>query len=420
VVTDERTVGHYLRWLLTALALGAGVIHFAVSGTHFGLGWTHGTFLAALAWCQLLWAAAVALRPSRNLLVAGILLNGGVIAVWMMSRVSGVPVGPEAWTPEPVSLADALSSGFEAGIVVLSLAVLVRPTIARHEVRPALALPGVGSALVTVAAVSTVALTPSFASDHHGHGGDEITDHTHSDATVSNAGVASSPCKQSMPSGFEGPQVIGAGGGHAHHGPMPWRPIADRATRDELGRQLQIAHEATLRHPTVRDAEADGYEMITQYLPCIGAHYIKTPIFLGGFDPATPTMMLYDGTSPDSKVVGLSYAMLADKESPPEGFAGPSDLWHAHDVGTEFCVSNGIVINASGNDCTANGGAMFGFDKHWMNHTWVADGWPSSWGVFSSEHPDLGGRIGDINARPTSASRKAVAEYFTAPRSTGR
>ena len=35
-----------------------------------------------------------------------------------------------------------------------------------------------------------------------------------------------------------------------------------------------------------------------------------------------------------------------------------------------------------------------------MMHAWVADGWPSSWGVFSAEHPDLGGRIGQIDATP--------------------
>jgi hypothetical protein len=409
VVTNERTVGRYLRWLLAALSLGAGVIHFAVSGGHFDVGWAHGTFFAVVSWLQLSWALAVVLRPTRRLLVAGVLLNVGILGVWMMSRVWGVPVGPEAWTPEPVSLADALSSGFEAGIVVLSLAVLVRPAIAQHSIRPAVALPTLGMAGLAVAVVSTVALTPSFASDHHG--GDEVAGHEHG-ATVTDAAVAGTPCKQSMPPDFEGPMVIGASSSHTHHGPVPWHPIKDRATRDLLGRQLEIAHEATVRYPTVADAEAAGYQKIGPYLPCIGAHYVKTPIYLGGFDPATPTMMLYDGTNPDSKVVGLSYAMLADKRSPPDGFAGPNDPWHAHGIGGKFCVKDDFVIGATAEGCTENGGNTVGFDKHWMNHVWVADAWPSSWGLFSNENPDLGGQIGDINALPTDASRKATARYF--------
>jgi hypothetical protein len=70
------------------------------------------------------------------------------------------------------------------------------------------------------------------------------------------------------------------------------------------------------------------------------------------------------------------------------------------------------VIGSTGKDCAANGGTKVGFDKHWMNHVWVANGWPSSWGMFSNENPDLGGQIGDIDAPPTDASRKATARYF--------
>jgi hypothetical protein len=35
-----------------------------------------------------------------------------------------------------------------------------------------------------------------------------------------------------------------------------------------------------------------------------------------------------------------------------------------------------------------------------MMHMWNVPGWDSRWGLFSSEHPDLGGRIGDINGEP--------------------
>jgi hypothetical protein len=35
-----------------------------------------------------------------------------------------------------------------------------------------------------------------------------------------------------------------------------------------------------------------------------------------------------------------------------------------------------------------------------MNHVWVVPGWESSWGTFSSEHPDLGGVLRDINGAP--------------------
>ena len=45
--------------------------------------------------------------------------------------------GSNPWTPEDIGWADALSSAFELGIVVLALAVLVRPEVAKYELRPA-------------------------------------------------------------------------------------------------------------------------------------------------------------------------------------------------------------------------------------------------------------------------------------------
>ena len=100
MTTNERTVGRYLCWLLAALSAGAAFIHFAVSGEHYELSWLHGSFFAAIAWLQLAFAVGVILRPSRRLLVAGIVLSSGIIGVWAMSRIWGVPIGPEAWTPE--------------------------------------------------------------------------------------------------------------------------------------------------------------------------------------------------------------------------------------------------------------------------------------------------------------------------------
>ena len=41
-------------------------------------------------------------------------------------------------------------------------------------------------------------------------------------------------------------------------------------------------------------------------MPCIGAHYTNFGL-VGTFNPAAPSELLYDGTTPDSKIVGLSY-----------------------------------------------------------------------------------------------------------------
>jgi hypothetical protein len=112
----------------------------------------------------------------------------------------------------------------------------------------------------------------------------------------------------------------------------------------------------------------------------------------GEFDPGAPQILIYDGAGADSQIVGLSYMVKSD--TAPAGFAGPNDLWHTH---RRFCISRdtGLVLgaeNISDRRCAAAGGENVGLQRNWMMHAWVVPGWESGWGIFSGEHPDLGGR----------------------------
>ena len=79
-----------VRWLLAGCSLGAAVVHFGYASAHFDEYWLYGLFFVVVAWLQLVWAAAVVVRPSRSLLIAGALGNAAVVAVWVASRTIGV------------------------------------------------------------------------------------------------------------------------------------------------------------------------------------------------------------------------------------------------------------------------------------------------------------------------------------------
>ena len=83
-------------------------------------------------------------------------------------------------------------------------------------------------------------------------------------------------------------------------------------------------------------------------MPCIGAHYTKTSLVVR-FDPAAPSELLFDGTAPDSRIVGLSYLVL-HPGSAPDGFAGPNDVWHQHSSNGGLCIGAGGVV--VGNEAT--------------------------------------------------------------------
>jgi hypothetical protein len=388
MTTSERTVGRYLRWILAALSLGAGVIHLAVSGEHYELSWMHGTFFAVVGWLQISWAVGVVLRPNRRLLVAGAIGNAAIIGVWVMSRVWGVPIGPDAWTPESVALADLLSSGCELGIVALSLAVLVRPALAQHKLRPGLAVPVVGTAGVGVAVVASLSLTPAFASTHN-HGGN-AAGHVHSAAVAGHDHSASS---SGAPVEINGQHVHGVKAQDIAAEAQPDQPL-DPATRDQLREQLTEARQVALQHPTVADATAAGYRLAGGFAPGSGAHYLS----YGGltrpdaFDPTHPLALIYDGTSPTSQIVGLMYYGMGD--TPPEGFAGPNDHWHRH---SNVCIKSGPTgievpfpadADVTAAQCTAVQGSLLKVTG-WMVHAWVVPSWESPLGVFSHDNPDV-------------------------------
>jgi hypothetical protein len=423
MTTKDGTVGRYLHWILVAFSLGAGVIHFAVSGGHFDVGWAHGMFFAVVGWLQISWAVAIMVRPTRQLLALAALGNTVVIATWAMSRLWGVPVGPDAWTPEPVSLADALATGLEVGIVAISLAVLARPALAQQSVRPSLGMAGIGVTGLAVAVVSTIALAPAFASDHHGGGTDgETVAHGHAADEAETGGAAhdheATAADGAAGEGVEGHTnvVIAADGtsaceqsgygnegnaGHGHRGPVPFTPL-DAKSRLTFAAQVQKSNEVAAKYPTPAAAEAAGWRRITPYVPCIAAHYLNSALLDGTFDPANPEILLFDGTDPDSHLVGLSYLAFTTPDSPPAGFAGDNDPWHIH---RQLCLGDGGVVgdeNTSPEQCEVRGGRLVPLNNLWMMHMWNVAGWDSRWGLFSSEHPDLGGSIGDINAAPAA------------------
>lgn len=109
---------------LALLSASVAAIHFAVVSEHFDEFALFGVLFAATAILQLVWAALVLQRPSRPVLLMGAIGNGGVASVWLLSRIAGLPVGPEPWTPEPVGIGDVVATVLEVGLVVGALALL--------------------------------------------------------------------------------------------------------------------------------------------------------------------------------------------------------------------------------------------------------------------------------------------------------
>jgi hypothetical protein len=235
--------------------------------------------------------------------------------------------------------------------------------------------------------------------------------------------TGTSPCEQAAPTPAS-PGEVGAGTGGstsdvsvlvAEHGPrgmVEQLPLTE-AQRMELQVQMEQARAAAARYPTVATALAAGYAQSTVYVPCIGAHYTNVSL-AGSFNPGKPAELLYDGTTPDSKIVGLSY-LVYHPGGPPPGFAGPNAHWHQHNANGGLCMRGDSVVGGEIDtpaQCAAAGGHKALLLDVWMLHAWVVPGFECSWGVFNGECPELGGRLGGnawetpvpSNASSTAAS----------------
>jgi hypothetical protein len=215
-----------------------------------------------------------------------------------------------------------------------------------------------------------------------------------------------SPCEVASPTPASPGQVgTGTGGsesnakvlaseGHGGRGMVTLLPLT-HAQHVELAQQMEQARAVVAKYPTVARARAGGYEESTPYVPCIGAHYTNIRL-VGGFNTLAPSELLYDGTTPDAKLVGLSY-LVYHPNGPPPGFAGPNDHWHQHNANGGLCLKGRFVVGGedmSPQQCADRGGRKTRLIDIWMMHAWVVPGFECSWGVFSGECPELGGRLG--------------------------
>jgi len=104
---------------LAALSIVAGAIHAVVAPPHFAEAWTFGAFFAILAAFQLGWAVWIYVRPSALGFRAGAAVSLAAIGVWIVSRTTGMPFGPDPWQTESIGPLDVAATAGEALIAVL-------------------------------------------------------------------------------------------------------------------------------------------------------------------------------------------------------------------------------------------------------------------------------------------------------------
>jgi hypothetical protein len=178
---------------------------------------------------------------------------------------------------------------------------------------------------------------------------------------------------------------------------------ADQALFDA---QWTAAQQARTSFDTIEKASALGYVRAASPAGGIGTHWVLWSQIAKPFDPATPSMLLFDEHRQPAVLVGYSYALSTPAR--PEGFAGPNDHWHQH-IG--LCVSDsGWVVREQTKrreDCR---GTYIAGGDFWMLHAWVVPGYDNRKGRFAPFNPKLCPPVvgtPDVNRCPVKGSDPA-------------
>jgi hypothetical protein len=162
-------------------SLGAGLVHLAVVGEHLDHWLLAGLFLAGLGAAQLGWGLAALAMERAPFPRAVIGVDVGVVALWAVSRTTGLPFGPDAGTAEALGRADLLCMALQL-LVVASLVVSMRtsaacsPGTGSARVRAGRGLVALGVGALVMSALTTPALAATESGEHahpHGSHGDD-------------------------------------------------------------------------------------------------------------------------------------------------------------------------------------------------------------------------------------------------------
>jgi hypothetical protein len=103
------------------LSLLAGWVHLAYAQSHWRQWWAYGLFFAGTGAVQALFAIAIMRRPRPGAAVAGIVANLGIVAMYVLSRTDGPPLGPHAGVTERAGTIDLATTAGEIVLVAVLL-----------------------------------------------------------------------------------------------------------------------------------------------------------------------------------------------------------------------------------------------------------------------------------------------------------
>jgi hypothetical protein len=172
---------------------------------------------------------------------------------------------------------------------------------------------------------------------------------------------------------------------HDHGLPGEAMPALTPDEQETFDAQWASATAAVDHLDTLDEIEQAGYVVGSGHTDGAGVHYIKWSLVDRPFDPAEPSMLLFDQVKRGEEPRLIAYSYWVTSDGPPEGFAGDEDRWHRH---LGVCFENGYIMDENMDRSDCGGDWVNGVDM-WMLHAWVVPGLENDFGRFHTVNPLL-------------------------------
>jgi hypothetical protein len=375
-------------------SIGAGAIHAAAVGVHAEHPTLSRLFVAVAA-AQILVGLAALLRGGRTVAAAAMLVNGGAVVAWAVTRISGISWIEGLEHSEAPQFADTVCAVLAALAVGAAIVTLRGGASRTGRATPTrLGLPAIGLAAVTVAAMVSAATHSHSEAAGHSHPGAtvdqtaETTAHTHGDPPATTVAHTHGDPPATT--------VADAHGAAGQHDPPsvaydPTKPIdlsgVDGVTPEQQAYAENLVAVTVVRLPQWADpavAEAAGFHSIgdadSGHEHYVQWDWIDDDVWL---DPDAPESLVYE-PQPDGskKLVSVMYMLPRDialDEVPDYG--GALMQWHVHD---DLCLTGDPIAPQVEGLTNPDGTCRPGLVKlqEWpMIHVWIV---PHECGPFAA------------------------------------
>ena len=427
-VDDGARIGDRNRWIdaraIAGLAsIGAGAIHAAAAGAHAEHTSLSRLFVAT-AVAQLVVGMVLLVRGGRIAAVAAIVVNGGAVGAWLLTRSYGVSWIDGLERAESPAFADTVCAVLGAVAVAGAIAVITRASNVTS--RAGLGLPAVAIGAVTVVAMMA--------------GATQV--HSHDDTTGATAAAGAGAADHAHPGDADPATEDGhATEDHATEDhaatdaaawPRPWDPAApidfsgvQGVTAEQQTRAESLAASTIAELPQFADVStlaAAGFLSIgdagTGFEHFINPRFIVDDHFL---DPTRPESLVYAVNGEERTLVSAMFMAKDLAIDDPElvDWGGPLMQWHVHE---NLCFGLGedgqpkvVGLTDDAGECPP--GSFNAGGEIPMVHVWIT---PHECGPFAALEGHGAGQVATTGDRAdqcahdheaTAAEEPATAAY---------